>query len=93
MLRLNQSLVLRHPLWHTIGLPLLGLLYVRAKDIAKIPAKQAWEFRTKLELAVQALRKFAPSPAPDEAPSASAGPVAAAASVQPGSTPPGPTGA
>lgn len=25
-------LVLRHPLWHTMGLPLLGLLYVRAKD-------------------------------------------------------------
>ena len=41
----------------------------------------------------QALRKFAPSPAPDEAPSVSAGPVAAASSVQPGSTPPGPTGA
>jgi hypothetical protein len=32
------SLVLRHPLWHTIGLPLLGLLYVRAKDIRTIPA-------------------------------------------------------
>ena len=29
------ALVLRHPLWQTIGLPLLGLLYVRAKDIAK----------------------------------------------------------
>jgi len=50
------ALVLRHPLWHTIGLPLLGLLYVRAKDIAKIPVQQAWEFRTKLELAVQSLR-------------------------------------
>jgi hypothetical protein len=53
------SLVLRHPLWQTIGLPLLGLLYVRAKDIAKIPKKQGWEFRTKLELAVQSLRSFA----------------------------------
>jgi hypothetical protein len=53
------SLVLRHPLWQTIGLPLLGLLYVRAKDIAKIPAKHAWQFRTKLELAVQSLRMFA----------------------------------
>ena len=53
------ALVLRHPLWQTIGLPLLGLLYVRAKDIAKIPAQQAWEFRTKLELAVRSLRQFA----------------------------------
>lgn len=50
------SLVLRHPLWQTIGLPLLGLLYVRAKDIAKIPQKHNWEFRTKLQLALAALR-------------------------------------
>jgi hypothetical protein len=50
------ALVLRHPLWQTIGLPLLGLLYVRAKDIAKIPLKHGWEFRTKLELAVRSLR-------------------------------------
>ena len=53
------SLVLRHPLWNTIGLPLLGLLYVRAKDIAKIPAKYHWEFRTKLQLAVEQTLKFA----------------------------------
>ena len=53
------SLLLRHPLWHTIGLPLIGLLYVRAKDIAKIPRKHAWEFRTKLELAVEQMLRFA----------------------------------
>jgi hypothetical protein len=53
------SLVLRHPLWHTIGLPLLGLMYVRAKDIVKIPAKHAWEFRTKLQLAVEQMLSFA----------------------------------
>jgi hypothetical protein len=47
------ALVLRHPLWDTIGLPLIGLLYVRAKDIAKIPAKFKWTFQTKLELAVK----------------------------------------
>ena len=52
------SLVLRHSLWGTIGLPLLGLLYVRAKDIAKIPKKHGWEFRTKLQLAVEGLRPF-----------------------------------
>jgi hypothetical protein len=33
------SMVIRHPLWRAIGLPLLGLMYVRAKDIAKIPAR------------------------------------------------------
>ena len=53
------SLVLRHPLWDTIGLPLLGLMYVRAKDIVKIPAKHQWEFRTKLQLAVQQMLSFA----------------------------------
>jgi hypothetical protein len=53
------SLVLRHPLWHTIGLPLVGLLYVRAKDIAKIPTRYRWEFQTKLELAVEQTLKFA----------------------------------
>lgn len=54
------SLVLRHPLWQTIGLPLLGLLYVRAKDIAQIPKKHAWQFHTKLKLAVCSLRKLIP---------------------------------
>jgi hypothetical protein len=53
------SLVLRHPLWRTIGLPLLGLLYVRAKDVVGIPKKHRWKFRTKLELAASALLRFA----------------------------------
>jgi hypothetical protein len=53
------SLVLRHPLWQTIGLPLIGLLYVRAKDIAKIPVEHHWQFRTKLELAVGQVLKLA----------------------------------
>ncbi len=53
------SLLLRHPLWDTIGLPLLGLLYVRAKDITKIPAKHHWQFHPKLELAAEQMLKFA----------------------------------
>lgn len=53
------SLVLRHPLWQTIGLPLLGLLYVRAGDVADLPRKHSWSFRTKLELAVESLLRFA----------------------------------
>ena len=40
--------VLRHPLWGTIGLPLLAKLYVRQKDIPKIPKKLRWKFQTKL---------------------------------------------
>ena len=50
------SLVLRHKLWGTIGLPLLGLLYVRLKDIGKIPAQYGWTFQTKLQLALAGLR-------------------------------------
>jgi hypothetical protein len=53
------ALVLRHPLWHTIGLPLIGLLYVRAKDIGKIPEKCCWTFQTKLVLAVRQLLSLA----------------------------------
>lgn len=47
------SLLLQHPLWHTIGLPLIGLLYVREVDVPRIPPKFGWVFRTKLALAVQ----------------------------------------
>src|SRR6185437_6317820 len=53
------SLVLRHGLWQTIALPLIGLLYVRAKDIVKIPRKYGWQFRTKLELAAGRVLQFA----------------------------------
>ena len=53
------SLVIRHPIWHTIGLPLLGLMYVRAKDIANIPRRYKWKFRTKLELAAKQMVTFA----------------------------------
>jgi len=45
--------VLRHPLWGTIGLPLLARLYVRQKDIAKVPKKLRWKFQTKLEQAAE----------------------------------------
>ena len=41
--------VVRHPLWGTIGLPLRALLYVRQKDIAKLPEKFGWRFVTKLQ--------------------------------------------
>jgi hypothetical protein len=43
----------RHPLWGAIGLPVRAALYVRRKDIGKIPPGYRWPFRTKLELAAE----------------------------------------
>jgi hypothetical protein len=45
--------IVRHPLWNTIGLPLLARLYVRQKDIAKIPKVLHWTFQTKLQQAAE----------------------------------------
>jgi hypothetical protein len=46
----------RHPLWHTLALPLRALLYVRAKDVPRLAKEYPWQFRTKLELAVELVR-------------------------------------
>jgi hypothetical protein len=48
--------LVRHPAWDTLALPLRALLYVRAKDIAKLTKHYPWSFRTKLELAVELAR-------------------------------------
>ena len=45
-----------HPAWDTLALPLRTLLYVRAKDIPQLAKRYPWEFRTKLELAVELTR-------------------------------------
>jgi hypothetical protein len=45
------AVIVRHPLWGTIGLPIWSWLYVRQKDVSKIPAKYKWRFQTKLEQA------------------------------------------
>ena len=45
------ALVLRHPLWGTIGLPLRALMYVKQKDMPSIAKRCNWSFRTKLQLA------------------------------------------
>ncbi len=47
--------VVTHPLWGAVGLPLRALLYVRQKDVPRVPARQGWAFRTKLELAADLL--------------------------------------
>lgn len=41
----------RHPCFGLISLPLLGLLYVRKKEISRLPASLGVTFRSKLELA------------------------------------------
>jgi len=43
--------VVHHPLWGPVGLPLRARLYVRKKDVPRLPRRQRWAFRTKLELA------------------------------------------
>src|SRR5947209_5219541 len=48
--------VARHPLWHTLALPLRALLYVRAKDVPQLAKEYPWAFRTKLHLAVELVR-------------------------------------
>jgi hypothetical protein len=48
--------LVRHPAWDTLALPLRALLYVRAKDVAKLAKRYPWTFRTKLELAAELAR-------------------------------------
>jgi DDE superfamily endonuclease len=50
------GLLVTHPAWGVIALPLLARLYVRKKDLPAIDPKHRPEFRTKLELAVELLR-------------------------------------
>ena len=45
--------IVRHERCGTIGLPLLGRLYIRDKDLPKLPEASDWEFRTKPQLAAE----------------------------------------
>ena len=53
------SWLVRHPAWHGIGLPLRALLYVRRKDIEKLPRRTKVTFRTKLEMAAELIEWLA----------------------------------
>jgi hypothetical protein len=46
----------QHPDWGTLALPLLARLYIRAKDLPRVPKAGRPAFRTKLELAVELVR-------------------------------------
>jgi hypothetical protein len=50
----------KHPTRGTVALPLQASLYVRRKDLPKLPKEYAWEFRTKLELAAAQLHNLLP---------------------------------
>src|SRR3954454_16258597 len=50
------ALLVGHPAWGVVALPLLARLYVRKKDLPGIDPKHRPPFRTKLELAVELLR-------------------------------------
>jgi hypothetical protein len=61
------SRIVRHAAFGIIGLPLLGQLYVRKKDVPSLPATVAVSFHTKLELAAESvgwLRPLLPANAP-----------------------------
>src|ERR671933_394474 len=47
------SRIAHHDHGGTIGLPLLGRLYIREKDLPELPEEIAWEFRTKPQLAAE----------------------------------------
>jgi hypothetical protein len=50
------ALLVAHPAWGVVALPLLARLYVRKKDLPGIDPKHRPAFRTKLELAIELLR-------------------------------------
>jgi hypothetical protein len=50
----------KHPVWGTIALPLQAQLYIRRRDLAKLPPERPRDFRTKLEMAAEQLRWLKP---------------------------------
>jgi hypothetical protein len=52
------ALLLTHPLWGVLALPVLSLLYVRREDVPKLRARYGkWKFRTKHDLALELVRE------------------------------------
>ena len=50
------SAVVRHKLWATVGLPFLAKMYIRVKDMAKMPAKYRVVFEDKLQQATELVK-------------------------------------
>lgn len=55
-----MSLIVEHPLWGTISLPLNAFLYVRQKEIRKLQKKYKIKFKTKTKLAVDLVKWLLP---------------------------------
>ena len=53
------AVIVRHPVWGTIGLPIWSWLYVRKCDLVTIPAQYGWTFQTKLEQAADLVLRAA----------------------------------
>jgi hypothetical protein len=51
--RVTLAWLAPHRLWGAIALPLRALLYVRRKDVARLPRHYRWPFRTKLDMAAE----------------------------------------
>lgn len=45
------AVIVRHPWWGTIGLPICSWLYVRKQDVPKLPKRCGWTFQAKLQQA------------------------------------------
>lgn len=53
------ALLLTHPLWGVLALPVLSRLYVRQQDVKKLQDKYGtWKFQTKHELALKLVSKL-----------------------------------
>jgi hypothetical protein len=48
----SLCVLVTHPMWGVIALPILSLMYVRAVNIAPLAEKYDWKFHTKHELAL-----------------------------------------
>ncbi len=51
------AIVLQHSLWGVLALPLLSMLYVRQRDVARLKLRADREFHTKHELTLQLVRE------------------------------------
>jgi hypothetical protein len=51
------ALLMTHPLWGVLALPVLSMLYVRKCDVPLLDAKYGWKFRTKHELALELIQR------------------------------------
>lgn len=52
------AMLLSHPLWGVIALPVLSALYVRQQDVNKLNSRYGWEFKTKHQLGLELVTRL-----------------------------------